>query len=273
VVSTAFIRDFLIGEADIASFSCYSKPPASAGGVFTPLKTVLAGPGAIKVEALEHWKNGCRILAFDAVTNDDIADIAEAFRETPFPVVVVDPGPFTAELAAKRIAPSGVEFTDSVLAVIGSTSELTRRQIEALSLAHEVHMVRLDCKALLDPAKREAEIAAAVTAIAKAPAKATVLGVCTAERAEDVFSMDELSKSMNTAPSKISENINAALALIAEHVLARPELKIGGRTPRAGRLRFPPSVGSAGRGSASAIRLYHLRCTGIFLAARFRICP
>jgi hypothetical protein len=35
VVSTAFIRNFLIGEADIASFSCYSKPPASAGGTFT----------------------------------------------------------------------------------------------------------------------------------------------------------------------------------------------------------------------------------------------
>jgi hypothetical protein len=35
VISTAFIRDFLIGEADIASFSCYSKPPASAGGTFT----------------------------------------------------------------------------------------------------------------------------------------------------------------------------------------------------------------------------------------------
>jgi phosphatidylserine/phosphatidylglycerophosphate/cardiolipin synthase-like enzyme len=35
VVSTAFIRDFLIGEADIASFSCYSKPSASACGAFT----------------------------------------------------------------------------------------------------------------------------------------------------------------------------------------------------------------------------------------------
>jgi hypothetical protein len=48
VVSTAFIRNFLIGEADIASFSCYSKPPASAGGAFTRyslfvLPFVLAG--------------------------------------------------------------------------------------------------------------------------------------------------------------------------------------------------------------------------------------
>lgn len=195
---------------------------------FVPLKTILAGPGAIKAEALAHWKSGCRILVFDAVTNEDIADIADALRETPFPVVAVDPGPFTAELASRRVAFSGVEFTDRVLAVIGSTSELTRRQIEALRLAHEVHMVRLDCKALLAPALREAEIASAVAAITKAPASATVLGVCTAERAEDVFSMDELSKAMNMAPSKISESINAALATIAEQILAKPELKIGG---------------------------------------------
>jgi hypothetical protein len=39
----AFIGDFLIGEADIASFSCYSKPPASAGGAFTIAVCVLLG--------------------------------------------------------------------------------------------------------------------------------------------------------------------------------------------------------------------------------------
>lgn len=215
---------------------------------FVTLKTVLAGPGAIRAEALAHWKNGCRILVFDAVTNEDIADIAEAFRETPFPVVAVDPGPFTAELAAKRVAPSGVEFTDRVLMVIGSTSELTRRQIEALRLAHEVHMVRLDCKALLDAAKREAEIAAAVAAIATAPSTATVLGVCTAERAEDVFSMDELSKAMNMAPSVISESINAALAIIAEHILARPELKIGGLYTSGGEVTVATIWQLGGRG-------------------------
>jgi hypothetical protein len=44
VVSTAFIRDFLIGEADIASFSCYSKPPASAGGAFI-LVLLVGGDG------------------------------------------------------------------------------------------------------------------------------------------------------------------------------------------------------------------------------------
>ena len=195
---------------------------------FIPLRTVLAGPEAIRAEAFKQWQSGCRILTFDAVTDDDVADIAEAFRETPFPVVAVDPGPFTAELAAKRIAPSGLEFTDRILAVIGSTSELTRRQIEALRLAHAVHMVRLDCTALLDPAKRAAEIDAAVANIANAPESATVLGVCTAERAEDVFFMEELSKSLGMAPNEISESINAALAGIAERILAVSALRIGG---------------------------------------------
>ena len=195
---------------------------------FISLKTILAGSGAIRAEALAQWKRGCRILAFDAVTDDDVADIAEAFRETPFPVVAVDPGPFTAELAARRIAPSGVEFTDRILAVIGSTSDLTRRQIEALRLAHAVHMVRLDCAALLDPAKRAGEIDAAVANIVSAPDTATILGVCTAERAEDVFSMDDLSKKLRMAPNEISESINTALASIAERILAISELRIGG---------------------------------------------
>jgi hypothetical protein len=46
VVITAFIRDFLIGEADIASFSYYSKPLASAGGAFT-LSFVILAPAPI----------------------------------------------------------------------------------------------------------------------------------------------------------------------------------------------------------------------------------
>ena len=195
---------------------------------YIPLKTVLAGPDAIRDEAFRLCRDGCRILAFDAVTDEDVAGIAAAFRETPFPVLAVDPGPFTAELAAARVPSSGVEFADRVLVIIGSTSELTRRQIEALRLAHDTAITRVDCKRLLDDATREAEIAAAVEAIRSAPATASVLGACTAEKAEDVFSMDALAKAMGLAPNEISERINTALAEIADKVLAHPDLGIGG---------------------------------------------
>lgn len=195
---------------------------------FVPLKTVLAGAEAVREEGLRLWREGCRILAFDAVTDEDVATIAAAFRETPFPILAVDPGPFTAELAAVRIAPSGVEFTDRVLVVIGSTSELTRRQIEALRLAHETHIVRVDCKRLLDEGAREETIEGAIEAIVRAPARAAVLGVCTAEKEEDVFSMDALSQLLGLAPNEISERINTALSAMAERVLERQDLRIGG---------------------------------------------
>lgn len=195
---------------------------------FIPLRAVLAGPGAIRDEAFRLWLEGCRILAFDAVTDADITDIAAAFRESPFPVLAVDPGPFTAELAAVRVASSGVEFVDRVLVIIGSTSELTRRQIEALRLAHDTHIARVDSKRLLDAATRETEIASAVTAMLDAPAGVTVLGACTAQKEEDVFSMDALAREMGLAANEISGRINTALAEIAERVLARPELRIGG---------------------------------------------
>jgi hypothetical protein len=35
----------IIGEADLASFSCYTMPPASAGGVFTPQASLVMDMG------------------------------------------------------------------------------------------------------------------------------------------------------------------------------------------------------------------------------------
>ncbi|MDR3073600.1 MAG: four-carbon acid sugar kinase family protein [Deltaproteobacteria bacterium] len=215
---------------------------------FVALKTVLQGPERIRDAALDLWRGGCRIIAFDAVTDEDIAGIAAAFKETPFPVVAVDPGPFTAELAAVRVPPSGVEFIDRALVVIGSTSELTRRQLEALRLAFSTHIVRVDCKALLDAGRRAAAMAGAVDALLAAPADAAVLGVCTAEKAEDVFSMEALSRAVNLPPSAISERINSGLATIAGAALAHPELRIGGLYSSGGEVTVATIRHLGGRG-------------------------
>ena len=195
---------------------------------FISLATVLAGPGAVHAEALRLWRAGCRILVCDSVTNEDITSVAEGVRDVPFPVLAVSPGPFTAEFAAVRLAAPEVEFVDRVLVVIGSTSDLTQRQIETLRLAHKTHILRVDCEKLLDDARRADTIAAAVANLLDSPADAAVFGVCTAERSEDVFSMEDLSKRLGLSPSEISLRINIALAEIADRLLARPELKIGG---------------------------------------------
>lgn len=194
---------------------------------FISLATVLAGPEAVRGEALRLWREGSRIIVCDGVTNEDIAVVAQGVREMPFPVLAVDPGPFTAELAAARLAFPKAEGADRVLVIIGSTSELTRRQIETLRLARSTHIVRVDCEKLLDAGQRERAIDDAVAVLSRMR-EADIFGVCTAEKAEDVFSMETLSERFTLPPSEISLRINTALATIAERLLARPELRIGG---------------------------------------------
>ncbi|MCL1916496.1 MAG: hypothetical protein FWG17_07325 [Desulfovibrionaceae bacterium] len=96
------------------------------------LQAVLAGADAILAECLRLWEEGRRILICDAVTDENITAIAQALDDTPFPILAVDPGPFTAELALARLGAPDPDCAkgacpasrpDRVLAVIGSTSE------------------------------------------------------------------------------------------------------------------------------------------------------
>ncbi len=191
------------------------------------LGVVLSGPAHVRTHVERLYKQGCRIICCDAVSDEDIITIAQALCHTSFPILAVDPGPFTAKLAAVRFPSPGVEFKNKVLAIVGSPSELTRRQIEALNLAHATHIVNVDSAKFLDPAAREQEIARAVQAVLAAPASATVLGVCTAEKTEDVLSLQSLSASLHMSTSHISQTINSALAAIADQLLAKPHLRIG----------------------------------------------
>ncbi len=195
---------------------------------FISLTTVLAGVEHIRAAVLDAWKADCRIIICDAVTDDDVVSIARAVADTPFPLLTVDPGPFTAEVAAVRVLAPRVEFEDRVLAVIGSVSELTRRQMEALRLAHPARMVRTDCVRLLDAQNRETEIERIIRELCEGCADCSVIGVCTAESADHLLRMDAVAASLNLSTSGVSERINSALAAVAERLLGLPELRIGG---------------------------------------------
>lgn len=196
---------------------------------WVPEATVLAGAAAVRRMILDQRAAGGRIVACDAVTDEDIATIAEALCEVPFPVVAVDPGPFTAAMADARIgATLRCELQDNVLLVVGSVTELARRQIEALRLAHSCAIVCADCAALVDPARRAGAIAATVAAIVARAGSAEVYGVCTTERAEDVLSLEALAARHGIDIPRVSERINSGLAEIAEALLPEPALRLGG---------------------------------------------
>lgn len=240
---------------------------------FISLTTVLAGSYAVRDQALRLWREGCRILVCDGVTNDDIAVVAEGFRHVPFPVLAVNPGPFTAELAAVRLASPEVEFVDRILVIIGSTSELTQRQIETLRLIHKAHIVRVDCKKLLDDEHREREIDEAVANLLANPQGAAIFGVCTAEKAEDVFSMDDLSRKLGLTPSEISLRINTALASIADQLLSRVQLRIGGLYTSGGEVTVTTIRALGGTGFSVRDLVIPLAVYGHLLGGRYSGLP
>ena len=196
---------------------------------FVPLEKVLAGPEAVR-EAIEALRaKGCRAVVCDAVVDEDITTIAQALATAPYPLVALDPGPFTAELAAVRVHAPRAQFENRIFLAVGSTSELTRTQLEALHLAHPCHLLTMDVRKILaGEAEARQECERVLKAVCDPRDEATVLGVCTAGSREDVFSMEDMSRRLGLQPGEISQRINLALAYVADQALRRKELRIGG---------------------------------------------
>ena len=192
------------------------------------LDSVLAGTECVRGKICDIYAQGYRIAVCDAVSDADIATIAGALHATDFPVLAVDPGPFTAKLASVRVSSSRVACNNRVLAIIGSASELTRKQVQALFLAHDTHFVKVDSAKLLDSTLREAEIERAVDTIGNAPETASVVGVHTVAHKEDVLPLLELAEKLGVSTGDVSQAINTALAEIAKKALSLPQLRIGG---------------------------------------------
>lgn len=193
------------------------------------LETVLSGPGATREAIRDQYDRGVRIVALDAVSDADVVCVAQALRGAPFPLLAVDPGPFTAALAEALGAGGRPARDPAVLCVIGSASELTCRQIEHLRSAHPSVLVRVDCRLLAGPdPERQAEIDRAVRLLSRAARDYSILGVCTVERPDHACALDQLADSLGVAVHEVSRRINAGLAAVAAQVLDRPEMRVGG---------------------------------------------
>jgi len=131
------------------------------------------------------------VVIGDAVTDRDIERIAECSLKWGRPFIPVDPGPFTASLAF-RLLGSKITFP-KVLIVIGSVTELIRRQAEYLSKGYKVNWVKLDVRGALS-VDREREIKEKAEMIVEGFKSHDFVGLTTAKTQEDVISMDEAQK-------------------------------------------------------------------------------
>jgi len=92
-----------------------------------PMEKVKEGPEAIASVLEESLGCGSRIVVADAMTGEDIEALAEAAASIPREIIPVDPGPFTAAFLGRKFSSRG---SGIVLAIIGSTSQKTGKQLE-----------------------------------------------------------------------------------------------------------------------------------------------
>lgn len=105
------------------------------------LDKVLAGDEVIKEALAEQRAAGCQVIVADAITLEDVENIAQACIALGWDVVTVDPGPFTAKMAYHRsligveepnLPPEAEEAGKTVLIAAGSATPVTKKQMAVL---------------------------------------------------------------------------------------------------------------------------------------------
>ena len=105
------------------------------------LDQVLKGKEGIKEALTEVRNDGAGVIIVDAITLEDVDQIAQACIDLDWDVVAVDPGPFTSKLAYRRgliqeeqpnVPPAASEEGKTVLIAAGSATPVTKKQMQVL---------------------------------------------------------------------------------------------------------------------------------------------
>jgi len=171
-------------------------------------------------------KEGKKIIVFDAVNQQDINKIAAVVSKLKTPVISVDPGPFTLALGVKSLSSNGNQDS-SILATIGSATNLTRTQVANLEENTNSLLVLVDSRKLIG-AEKEAEIKRVSTKILDNIDNYQIVGLVSSKTEEDVFDLNELSKKLYLSRDQIAQKISDGLAVISKQVLDAAAEKIGG---------------------------------------------
>lgn len=115
----------------------------------------------------EHISSAIRgeyvYLLFEAETDSDIQNIAQAVLSLNIPFIAVDPGPFTAALS-RLLFPQPSKT--GILAVVGSINAVTRQQVQQLLSQPSVSWAALDTEQVIkSPEACAEEIDRVVTAL------------------------------------------------------------------------------------------------------------
>jgi len=195
---------------------------------FIPLQKVFKGAEALAQSIKAEKAKGHRIIIIDATTNEDIDIIAEAVTLTDFPVVAVDPGPFTAALVKELVPKPAKSRGQKVLLTIGSVSNLTRKQIDELRLRYDPLLVHADSKKLIYSDTRAEEVLRVSNKLLAEMDEHEIIGMITTSSETEVLNLGEIARALHITEDDVAQRISDGLAEITNLVLQNSGTAIGG---------------------------------------------
>lgn len=195
------------------------------------LDKVLAGDGVIKGALAEQREAGCQVIVVDAITLEDVENIAQACISLNWDVVTVDPGPFTSKMAYHRsligveepnLPPEAEENGKTVLIAAGSATPVTKKQMEVLCEDSRHVRISVDPVRLIEGGQKALDEAfmAVNKAVELLESKEQPRAILfeTALHGE-LLNLDEEDNKRHYAQGMSADRINAGLGVIIAQVL------------------------------------------------------
>ena len=198
------------------------------------LTAVLAGQEAVEEELAERRAEGCRIIVCDAVSMAHVQLIANSVIDLDWPILAVDPGPFTYALAVAHgighetadrnmSGQAKVDPTETghVLVVAGSATDVTRKQIDHLAANPTVDVVSVDPRGIVLNDSETVPVVDAAREKLRASLANPDVNVTILETAvySPVLNLQQVEQTYHMKPGEASANINTVVARIVKEAL------------------------------------------------------
>ncbi len=169
-------------------------------------------------EAIIDACKSADMIVFDSITDEHIRIVAEASSKSGVDFIAVDPGPFTSQLTS--IMYKKMQVATKALAVVGSVTELTIRQLEKLKSAYISKVISVDAMKLMTGEGYARELRRCDKLAGDYLNEAELLIITTTPSdIKDRLNLKSIAENLGESVDEISLKISSALAEIAKEVI------------------------------------------------------
>jgi D-threonate/D-erythronate kinase len=192
------------------------------------LETVLQGKETILQDMRQQITEGNRILVLDAVTDEEIEDIANAMALIEeCKLVPVDPGPLTAYYA--NAYTSQHTKSKKIIVTVGSVTSISGQQLSYLIDKTDAVPVYVDAEKLATLTDRwEIEVDRAVKEALKQINEQDILIITTNSPSSKRLNLKQLAEDQGVSQDQLAKRIADGLGKITRIVIENTQHEIGG---------------------------------------------